>query len=165
VGNLSVNEAIYIIIETLKQENNHLSYMQNFGLIIDEDLIKEFFMNEPEKFESWAIVELFGHQQIAGKVSEQIIAGQGFMRVDVPGVGDAAPFTRLFGPGAIYAITPTTEEITKLYIGNLKPEPIQPYMLRASLPEELRTDEQIQWEQDEDDRRREEDEEQSEIQF
>jgi hypothetical protein len=30
---------------------------------------------ESEKFESWAIVEIFGHTQIAGKVSEATIAG------------------------------------------------------------------------------------------
>lgn len=32
----------------------------------------------------WAIVELFGHARIAGRVTEQVIAGQGFIRADVP---------------------------------------------------------------------------------
>lgn len=39
-----------------------------------------------EKFEQFAVVELFGHQIIAGKVSEQVIGGQGFVRVDVPAI-------------------------------------------------------------------------------
>jgi hypothetical protein len=36
------------------------------------------------KFHSWAIVELFGHNQLAGLVTEQTIAGQSFIRIDVP---------------------------------------------------------------------------------
>lgn len=36
------------------------------------------------KFETHAIVELFGHNQIAGKVTEQTISGQSFFRIDVP---------------------------------------------------------------------------------
>ena len=40
---------------------------------------------QPEKaFEQWAIVEIFGHQRIAGKVTEQTIGGCSFVRVDVP---------------------------------------------------------------------------------
>ena len=37
-----------------------------------------------DKFDHWCIVELFGHNQIAGKVTEQAIGGQSFVRVDVP---------------------------------------------------------------------------------
>lgn len=68
-------------------------------------------------FDVFAIVELFGHSRIAGRVCEQVIAGQGFLRVDVPilpegGRYAAQPgFTRLYGPGAIYSITPVSEEI------------------------------------------------------
>lgn len=70
-----------------------------------------------EIFEVWAIVELFGHQKIAGKVTEQTIAGQGFLRVDVPEIPTIHTrpakkgFVRMYGPGAIYSITPVSEEI------------------------------------------------------
>lgn len=31
---------------------------------------------DSQKFEMYALVELFGHQKIAGLVSEQVVAGQ-----------------------------------------------------------------------------------------
>lgn len=61
-------------------------------------------MVDESKFDVWAVVELFGHQRIAGRVTEQVIAGQGFIRVDVPAIGNQSGFTRLFGSGAIYSI-------------------------------------------------------------
>lgn len=80
-------------------------------------------------FESWCIVELFGHQQIAGLVSEQQIAGQGFVRVDVPATEGREGFTRLFGAGAIYSLIPTSEAIATRYATRLDSRPIAPYML------------------------------------
>lgn len=66
-------------------------------------------------FESWAIVELFGHQQIAGMVTEAEIGGGSFIRVDVPEIVKPdrvqAPCTKYFGPSSIYAIHPCSEEI------------------------------------------------------
>lgn len=82
---------------------------------------------ETPKFLSWAIVELFGHQRIAGLATEQTIAGSGFLRVDVPEVGEIQPFTRIFGPSAVYSIIPTSEEIARAYIlANVSP-PIHIY--------------------------------------
>jgi hypothetical protein len=75
-------------------------------------------VSESEKFEGWAIVELFGHQRIAGYVGEQQIAGSGFVRVDVPDVtlegGQVKPaYTRYFGPSSIYGISPCDEGIAR----------------------------------------------------
>lgn len=83
-----------------------------------------------EKFDQWCIVELFGHQRIGGKVSEQVIADQGFVRVDVPEVKDQVGFTRLFGTGAIYSITPVSEEIVRAFVAAHVPAPVQPYELK-----------------------------------
>jgi hypothetical protein len=77
-----------------------------------------------DKFETWAIVELFGHNQIAGLLSEQTIGGQSFVRVDVPEV-DGKGFTKFYGNGAIYAITPVTEEVAKLAVSQLAVRPIK----------------------------------------
>lgn len=82
-----------------------------------------------EKFEEWALVELFGHTQIAGRVSEIQIADQGFIRVDVPTVEGQSGFTKFFGPNAIYAMTPTTEAIVVRLVQNLQVRPIQRFML------------------------------------
>lgn len=36
------------------------------------------------KFDLWCIVELFGHNRIAGRCTEQNVAGVNMLRVDVP---------------------------------------------------------------------------------
>ena len=67
--------------------------------------------NQPTSFEVFALVELFGHNKIAGKVSEQVIAGTGFVRVDVPDTTRKPAHTRFFNPSAIYSITPVEESV------------------------------------------------------
>jgi hypothetical protein len=38
--------------------------------------------DKPETFEEWALLELFGHQRLAGRVTEQQLGGASFVRVD-----------------------------------------------------------------------------------
>lgn len=91
-----------------------------------------------EKFEEWAIVDLFGHQKIAGKISEEQIGGSSFVRVDVPAIEEQKPFTRLFGSGAIYSITITDEETAMAAANYYKPVPMDQWtikdMLQGKLP-------------------------------
>lgn len=68
-------------------------------------------MSEP--FDEWAIVEVMGHQRCAGRVSEQTIGGSAFVRVDVPDAGNGIAFTKLYGPGSIYCITPCSEAVAR----------------------------------------------------
>lgn len=75
----------------------------------------------------WAIVELFGHQRIAGQVSEHQLGGQNFIRVDVPTVKGRPPYTKLFGQGAIYAITFVDEAIATAAAQAIDARPVQPY--------------------------------------
>ena len=82
-----------------------------------------------EKFEHWMIVELMGHNIIAGFVSEQTIGGAALIRVDVPKTDNAEPFTKFFSNSAIYAMTPTTEEIATVAANKLAVRPISPYTL------------------------------------
>lgn len=70
---------------------------------------------DTHKFESWCIVELFGHQRIAGLVTEQTIGGCNFVRVDVPAIGDVPAYTKLLGQGAIYAINPVSETVASTH--------------------------------------------------
>lgn len=81
-------------------------------------------MSEKESFNEWALVELFGHQRIVGKVSEATLAGGAFLRVDVPSFNGACAFTRYFGPGAIYSISPVTEEIARGLMASNRHEPV-----------------------------------------
>ena len=62
-------------------------------------------MNQATDQHRWAIVELMGHQKIAGRYCEQA----GLHRIDVPETDADTPgefrFTRLYAPQAIYSIT------------------------------------------------------------
>jgi hypothetical protein len=81
-----------------------------------------------DTFENHCIVELFGHQKIVGKVTEQTIGGQAFVRVDVPPTKRHPAFTRLFGSGAIYSITPVSEEIARQAAEQVYVEPVTVYI-------------------------------------
>ncbi len=103
-------------------------------------------------FDTFALVEIMGHLKLAGRVSEQTIAGQGFIRIDVPDVEGQPGYTRLFGPNAIYSITPCSEAIAHAYCERNHTRPVQVYEL--SLPEPLRSsDRESGLEGDEDDDR------------
>lgn len=79
--------------------------------------------------DEFALVELFGHQKIVGRVTEATIAGGAFIRVDVPAFNGAAAFTRFFGPGAIYSINPVTEEIARGLMTHYRNEPVSRFEL------------------------------------
>jgi hypothetical protein len=85
-----------------------------------------------EKFDQFAIVELFGRQIIAGRVSEALIGGQGFVRVDVPATDVQGAFTKYYGPGAIYAITPCDEDSMLQAVEGLKQKPVELWKLNIS---------------------------------
>lgn len=113
-------------------------------------------MDTPQnKFESWAVVEMFGHQKIAGFVTTEFYGQAALFRVDVPelqereitlttpqyvegvyaGAGSkiqrqAEPaYSKLIGPGAVYAINPCTEETVRQYIENNRKLPLLPLSL------------------------------------
>lgn len=79
-------------------------------------------------FEHWAILELMGHRRLAGKVTESVIAGGSFIRIDVPSENDTYS-TQYYSPGAVYCITPTTEEIAREFAKQVQPEPVHTWEL------------------------------------
>lgn len=79
-------------------------------------------------FETWAIVEIFGHTRLAGCVTETQIAGKGFVRVDVPDTDELPGFTRFYGPDAIYSITPCDETVARAAVLQLRQRPITVYI-------------------------------------
>jgi hypothetical protein len=77
-----------------------------------------------QTFDAWCLVELFGHAKIAGRCTEQNIAGTNFLRVDVPETDRQPSFTKFFGAGAIYAINPIDEASAKLFAKEINTGPI-----------------------------------------
>jgi hypothetical protein len=77
-----------------------------------------------QKLDIWAIVELFGHQKVAGKCTEQNIAGVNMLRVDIPETVNQPGFTKFYGGASIYAINPVTEEVAKAMAANYEVKPI-----------------------------------------
>jgi hypothetical protein len=93
-----------------------------------------------EKFAQHAIVEIMGHQRFAGYVTEQVIGWASLIRVDVPEVTDAygriiPAFTKMFGAGSIYSITPVSEDLANLAAARLHAEPINIYIPQLYRPE------------------------------
>lgn len=77
-------------------------------------------MEETEKF--WAIVELFGHVVLAGQVSKCEIGD--FVQINIPDCDSVPSWTKMVNPKAIYAITPTTEEVARAKAENIKAMPV-----------------------------------------
>lgn len=96
---------------------------------------------EQESFHTWAIVEIFGHERLAGEVSEARIGGCAFVRVDVPTIGDQLAFTRFYGEKAIYSITPVSEEIARGAAESMRVRPINVYLLPSPVSEDVDRDE------------------------
>ena len=84
-----------------------------------------------QKFELFAVVELFGHQRISGKVSEQSIGVATFIRIDVPETIQQPKFTRIVNPSAIYAINPVTEEVMLQMAEMVTAKPIDSWDIQA----------------------------------
>lgn len=84
-------------------------------------------MEAAEKFDLWCIVELFGHQKIAGRCTEQNVAGTNMLRVDVPQTKNRTGFTRFLSSGAIYAINPVSEEVARSMAENYNVAPVSVY--------------------------------------
>lgn len=88
-------------------------------------------MSDP--LSGWFLVELMGHRRLAGKVTEQTIAGAGFLRIDVPGP-DGNVATQFFAPSSVYALTPITEELARRVADASRFEPVTEWDIRKTLP-------------------------------
>lgn len=97
----------------------------------------------------WAIVELFGHQRVAGAITETSVAGASFLQVTIPAVEylerwtvEGTPRERLHlipehsvahPPSAIYGVHWVDEGTATLEAHRLRHEAIKPITLRATL--------------------------------
>ena len=98
-------------------------------------------------FEGWAVVEVFGHQKYAGFVTTEHFGPAALFRVDVPPLperervtkhygfdddGNQVPpgstvkevavqgYTKYLGPGAIFAMTPCTQEVAERTVASIQ---------------------------------------------
>ncbi len=78
---------------------------------------------------TFAIVELMGRQIIAGRISEELIAGVPMLRVDVPACDGEPAYTKFYSGNAVYGITPTDEATALRAVGRLHVAPISPYIV------------------------------------
>ena len=79
-----------------------------------------------EQQSTWAIVELFGHKTLAGRVTKDTSLFP-LLRIDVPATEAAPEFTAEYGPGAIYGITYVSEEVARLTAAAVKAQPVMVY--------------------------------------
>ena len=88
----------------------------------------------PEGLIAWALVELFGHARLVGKVNVDPVDFPGMIRVDVPDLLENGKvvregFTRYFGRGAIYSVTPITEQAVRELLPHVDGKPARPVYL------------------------------------
>lgn len=80
-------------------------------------------------FDQWAIVDVMGHQRFVGRVTEEVVAGKGFVRVDMPETKSEKSWTKLIGTASIYSITPVSEAIAREMAESNSRAPVSAYDL------------------------------------
>jgi len=84
--------------------------------------------------ELWAIVEVMGHAQYAGRVSEYSELGVPLVRVEIPETDGQPAFEKLLGGSAIFRITPCTEEAARQAAKSLRVRPLSMVALPSAAP-------------------------------
>jgi hypothetical protein len=92
---------------------------------------------QSEGLKAWALVELFGHQRIVGRVTVDPVDFPGMIRVDVPDLTKDGKvvregFTRYFGRGALYGVTPMSEQSVRELLPHVDGHPSRPLSIGAS---------------------------------
>lgn len=80
-------------------------------------------------FREWAVIELLGHRRLGAFVTEQEVAGHGFLRLEIPGDDGGPAATQFVSPGAVYCLTPTTEAMARAVAARNRPEPVSRWEL------------------------------------
>lgn len=86
-------------------------------------------------FESWGVVELFGHRRLGGLLSEATLFGGSFLRIDIPAPGPVGGkefvATQYYGDKAVFSLTTTSEEAARLVAAGNQPAPVHVWELPA----------------------------------
>lgn len=79
-----------------------------------------------EQNSQWAIIEIFGHKTIAGRVTKDVSLFP-MLRIDVPATSAYPAFTVEHGPAAIFSIVYVSEQVARLTAESIKVNPIAVY--------------------------------------
>lgn len=89
---------------------------------------------EENKFSGWGLVEIMGHQRIAGRLGERCIAGANLLQVDVPtGQGENDFRTEFVGGHSIYRLHPTDERTARAIAKSIGTKPHYSYEVESQL--------------------------------
>lgn len=92
---------------------------------------------QSDPFDEWVICELMGHVRLAGHLTEQVVAGGSFLRLDIHREEGPAVITQLIPPppgGPVYRITITTESVARQIGSRGMPQPAARWELETSVP-------------------------------
>ena len=95
-------------------------------------------MTEQEAFKTWAIVEVMGHNEYAGFVSSESIAGAAMLRVDVPDTSTRPAFTKYLSTSAVYGISPCSEETARARAESSQATPVASWNVEQQVLNNLR---------------------------
>lgn len=87
-----------------------------------------------DAFGEWVIIEQLGHRRLAGWLTEQTIAGHGYLRLDVPAVDGQPATSHLLAHSSIYAIHPVGKDVAAAVAEQCRPTPVQRWELPAAQP-------------------------------
>jgi len=85
----------------------------------------------------WAIVEVMGHSQYAGRVSEFTGLGVPLVRVEIPAIEGQPAHEKLLGAASIFRITPCTEQAAIAAAKQFRVSPLALVNLPAAKPASL----------------------------
>jgi hypothetical protein len=91
----------------------------------------------------WVIMEIMGHRKIGGRLSEEVLAGTSFLRMDIPKRPEKEAdeqttldwyATQYYGGSSIFSITVVTEKVARQFAYNSQPLPATEWELRLPAP-------------------------------
>lgn len=91
-----------------------------------------------ESTELWAVLEVMGHERIAGKITEKPIGNSIFMQVDVPASDKLPGFTRLYHPNSLFSFTPVPEQVARIMAGSLQKTAVSVHLVSTGESAQVR---------------------------
>ena len=91
-------------------------------------MTEEKLLDNSSELETWAYVEIIGHHQVAGRVSERKVGVQVMLQIDIPDKENGFHHTEIYSPSSIFSIKPTTEAWCRSFNMRRVNYPVLPYI-------------------------------------